>query len=337
MSETTETDQIERDLARTRARMDNRLDELQDRLSPGQLVNDAFAYFKGGDGADFTQDVLGKLKANPLPAALTGIGLAWLMVSNARTSQTPARVTREPDLATRLRTAEAGVMRQQDEHPDAYSGRIDDARGKVLGIARDASDTASTYGQRIKDAMASAAQSVRETAHDLSASASHGATRLSDNAQRGGVAVQEGMESMAQSTRETLASATSNPIVLGAIAAVVGMVAGSLIPTSDEEERALGATADKLRTAGRDLAQDVVDRGARVASEAIGAVKDSAQAHGLSGDRPIGEMVADLKSGALAGAVKEVAGEAVSAGRDSVHTHFSSGSDADISTSRTNV
>ena len=55
MSETTETDQIERDLARTRARMDNRLDELQDRLSPGQLVNDAFAYFKGGDGADFTR------------------------------------------------------------------------------------------------------------------------------------------------------------------------------------------------------------------------------------------------------------------------------------------
>ena len=325
MSETTETDQIERDLARTRARMDNRLDELQDRLSPGQLVNDAFAYFKGGDGADFTQDVLAKLKANPLPAALTGIGLAWLMASNARSSQVHARAPRASDLAMRLRTAEAGVMRQENEHPDAYSGRVDDARGKVLGITREASDTATSYGQRIKDAMASAAQSVRETAHDLSAGASHDATRLGDQAQRGGVAFQEGIGSMAQSTRETLASATSNPIALGAIAAVVGIIAGSLIPTSEEEERALGATADKLRTAGRDLAQDVVDRGSRVASEAIGAVKDSAQAHGLSGDRPIGEMVADLKSGALAGAVKEVAGEAISAGKGSVQTHFASG------------
>ena len=127
---------------------------------------------------------------------------------------------------------------------------------------------------------------------------------------------------MARSTRETFASATSNPIALGAIAAVVGIVAGSLIPTTDEEERALGATAEKLRTAGRDLAQDVVDRGARVASDAVGAVKDSAQAHGLSADKPIGEMVADLKSGSLAGAVKDVASEAVGAGKESVQTHF---------------
>ena len=52
MDDLTETDRIERDLARTRARMDSRLDELQDHLTPKQMLNDAFAYFRGGDGAD---------------------------------------------------------------------------------------------------------------------------------------------------------------------------------------------------------------------------------------------------------------------------------------------
>ena len=134
MSDTPETDQIERDLAKTRERLDSRLDQLQDRLSPGQLVNDAFAYFKGGDGADFTQEVVTKLKANPLPALLTGVGIAWMMASSNRSAPVPTRVRRELDIETRLRAAEAGVIRGQDEHPDLHASRVDEARGKVLGI-----------------------------------------------------------------------------------------------------------------------------------------------------------------------------------------------------------
>lgn len=328
MVEMTETAAIEHDLAKTRARMDHRLDELQDRLTPKQMLNDAFAYFQGGDGADFTQGLLVKLKANPLPAALTAVGIAWLMASSGKpAAAAAARHAHEPDLAFRLRQAEAEVVRSQDEHPEAHASRLDDARGKVLGIARDTADTAQSYGQKIKDAMVSSAQGVREKAHDITASASDAADHLGDRAQRGGIAAQRGMGNMTQSTREALASVTSNPFALGAVAAIVGLVAGSLIPTSDQEEHALGATADKLRTAGRDLAQDVVDRGGRVANEALGAVKDSAQAHGLTTDKPIGDVVADLKSGSLVDSVKQVASEAVDAGKQSAQAHFGGGED----------
>ncbi len=330
MAETAETDHIERDLAKTRARMDRRLDELQDHLTPKQMVNDAFAYFKGGDGADFTQDIIGKVKANPLPVVLTGIGLAWLMASSNRPvpairSTVPSR---QPDIAVRLRTAEAGIVQGPDERPEAHASRLNEARGKVLGVAKGASDTASGYAQRIKDAMASAAQSARETAHDFSTNASATAGGLGDSAQRGGEAFKQGMGTMAQSTRDTLASISANPFALGAIATVVGLVAGALIPATEQEERALGETAGRLRTAGRDLAQDVVDRGGQVASEALDAVKDSAQAHGLSTDKSIGDVAADLKSGALVDAVKQVASETVEAGKTSAQTHFS-GSAAD--------
>ena len=134
---------------------------------------------------------------------------------------------------------------------------------------------------------------------------------------------------MARSARDTLSSVTSNPFALGAIAAVVGAVAGALIPTLDEEEAALGSVATKVRTAGRDLAQDVVDRGGRVANETLAAVKDSADAHGLTSDKPVGELLSDVKSGDLVGNVKQVAQETLQAGKDSAQTHLAGSTPAE--------
>ena len=302
---TDDTDQIERDLAKTRERMDRRLDELGDRLAPNQIVNDALAHVTGGDGADFAQTLITKAKANPIPAALAGIGLAWLMVSSQDGRATVKRGV--PDLATRLRTAEAGVFRIGDEHPDVHASRIDDARGQVLGIARDASDTAASYGQRIKDAIASASQTLSDTSQDLTSSASRAI---------GHVGGHGGARSM-----------IGNPLVLGSAAALVGLVAGALIPVSDGEEQALGGVAGRLRSKGRDLAQDMVDRGAKVAGDAVAAVKDSAQAHGLTGDKPVGELLGDLKSGELLGHVKQAAQEVAGASKESVRSQLSGGDD----------
>ena len=288
---TDDTDQIERDLAQTRARMDRRLDDLGDRLQPNQLVNDALAHVTGGNGADFTQTLIAKAKANPVPAALAAVGVAWLMAS----SQNKAAVGRtEPDLPTRLRSAEAGVVKLRDEHPDVHASRLDDARGQVLGVARAASDTAASYGQRIKDAVASATHSLGEASHDLARHASSGGEQ----------------------------SSPGNSLVLGAGAALIGLVAGALLPVSRREEQALGTTADRLRRKGGDLAQDLVDHGAQVANDALGAVKGSAQAHGLTADGPIGELVGELKSGELLGHVKQAAEEVVGAGKESVRAQL---------------
>ena len=300
---TDDTDQIEHDLAQTRARMDRRLDELGDRLAPNQLVNDALAHVTGGDGADFTQTLLAKAKANPIPAVLAGVGIAWLLASSRRTS--PA------DLPSRLRSAEEGVSRIQDEHADVHASRLDDARGQVLGIARTATDTAATYGQRIKDAIASASQGLRETSHNLTSSMSQSANQVGQAAGRGG----------------DLRSMAGNPVILGAVTALVGVVAGTLIPVSNAEQQLLGGTAGRLREKGRDLAQDVVDRGAQVAQQTLGAVKDSAQSHGLTGERPVGELLADLKSGELLDQVKQAAQEIAESGKQSVKSQISGESD----------
>lgn len=323
MDEISETDRIEHDLARTRARMDSRLDELQDHLTPKQMLNDAFAYFRGGEGADFTSDLVTRARANPLPVALVGVGIAWLMASGqgSATHRTPSRIPGD-DLEARLRLAEADVRRFDHDDDDSYAGRLDDARGKVVGVARGASENAASYAQRIKDAVAGAAQTVRAKSHDLTAGASDAFGRLGDSASAHGASLQEGTDSMVRSGRSTLSSVAANPFALGAVAALVGIVAGALLPTSDEEEQALGSVATRLRTAGRDLAQDVVDRGGRIATDTLGAVKDSAEAHGLTGDKPVGELLSAVKSGDLVDHVKQVAQETLQAGKDSAQTHI---------------
>ena len=328
MDDMSEADRIERDLAKTRARMDHRLDELQTHLTPKQMLNDAFASFRGGEGADFTNDLIGKIKANPIPVALAGIGIAWLMASSSHPAgssigQTPKKPSPYgDDLEARLRLAEGNVDRSAHDDDDSYSGRLDEARGKVLGLTRDASDTAASYATRVKDAVAATMQSVRETSHDLTSSTSSTLGQLGDRVSSHGTKIQEGTQTMARSTSNVLSSVTSNPFALGALAAVVGLVAGSLIPTSDEEEHALGSVATKLRASGRDLAQDVVDRGGRIANDTLGAVKDSAEAHGLTSGKPIGEVLSDVKSGALVDQVKHVANETLQAGKDSAHARI---------------
>lgn len=320
--ELAETDRIEADLARTRARMDSRLDELQDHLTPRQMVNDAFAYFRGGDGADFTHDLVAKARANPMPVALVGLGIAWLMASSAD-SASARHDTGAHDFESRLRQAEGTVVRSGDDDA-TYADRLHAARGKALGVARDASETAVSYRQRVTEALAAARDGARRRSHDITQNANDAFGKVRDSAGQSGAALQKGTQTMASSTRDTLSSLAGNPFALGAIAAVVGVVAGSLLPTFEQEEGLLGSTATKLRTAGRDLAQDVVDRGGSIAGETLDAVKESASAHGLTADKPVGEVLSDIKSGDLAGHVKAVATETLQAGQDSAQKHLAS-------------
>ncbi|WP_159043624.1 hypothetical protein, partial [Sphingomonas sp. STIS6.2] len=215
------------------------------------------------------------------------------------------------DLSSRLRAAEANVVQLHDEHTDVHASRLDDARGQVLGIARNASDTSASYAQRIKDAVASAGDSLVETSHDLQNSTSSTVNRVAG-----------WIRGKGQGGGHT-GSPIGNPVVLGTAAALVGLVAGVLIPVSAEEERALDSFASTLKAKGRDLAQDVVNRGAQVAGDTLDAVKDSAQTHGLTADKPIGDLLGELKSGELLSHAKQAAQEVADTSKESVQSQMS--------------
>jgi ElaB/YqjD/DUF883 family membrane-anchored ribosome-binding protein len=313
--EPNDTDQIEQDLARTRARMDERLDALQEKMAPAQIVNDAFAHIGGSDGAAFTETLLARAKANPLAVALVGIGFAWMMTPQP---QRPRRLSQSDEdmLARRLRLAEAAVRREEGEPEDTFNNRVHTARGRVLGIERNDDEPPASYGERITQAIETARQALRERTHDAQAGASDALTDAGARFGRGSLSLHQGSRNMARDTRTNLASLKSNPLALGGLAAVAGLIVGSLLPTTEMEERTLGSAAGKLKDRGRDMAQDLADTGGRVVNQALDTARESASREGLTADKPIGEALAALKSGDLAGSVKQVAADALNAGKE---------------------
>lgn len=325
----TETDQIEQDLAQTRKRLDQRLDALQGKMAPAQIVNDTFAHLGGDDGAAFTGRLIDKAKANPLAIGLVGLGFAWLLATKEpRSTETGIEAD---DLSTRLRSAESRVVRAQDEHEDAYSERLAAARGLVLGIERHQDEPAGSYADRIRNAVTSAQHTLSDVSQDARAGVAHAYSGITGQLGRHAHTLQQGSGNMAQNARANLSSLTSNTIALGGVAAVAGLIAGSLFPVSEAEERAFGSTAGKLKTAATDAAQELADKGGLVVNQALDTARDSAAREGLTADRPIGEAVAALKSGELVESVKHVAtdvletGKAAAAGAEPTQAHSEQG------------
>src|SRR3569833_2502419 len=113
--------QLERELDEQRTRIDARMGEIRERLSPGQLLDEALSYSKHG-GAHFAANLGQQVSANPLPAALVGIGLAWLIASNASNGTgRPAPLARafDDDGYPYARVSSGGLKRTSHRADDA--------------------------------------------------------------------------------------------------------------------------------------------------------------------------------------------------------------------------
>jgi len=71
---------LEREVAEERVRVDATLEEIQRRLTPGQLMDEVLRHGRG-TGTDFVSNLGRTLSANPIPTALLGVGLLWLLLA----------------------------------------------------------------------------------------------------------------------------------------------------------------------------------------------------------------------------------------------------------------
>lgn len=318
--EGTSSEEIRRDIERTRAEMDHTVDALQDRLKPRHLLDDVLEAFRGsstsdsassgGSGtADTFKDVgskiLEKLKENPMPAALIGAGITWLMFDSGgrRTGLTRADYTpRKWDLPSYsgsyvdARTGQPYTAEYGDEARRTAGGMgtsgtgsgspgvMDRAKGAMSGAADTMSDAAGSLKDKAGDAMQAAkdaassvaerasdwAGSARETAGSAGETASQYASAASDQAQRGYRTskhyVERGIEQY--------------PLAMGAAAMALGVLSGLLLPSTDAEDRLMGEQADELKDRAKDAGQSVMDSGKHVAAATASAAQDEASRQG---------------------------------------------------------
>ena len=285
---------IERDLHATRERLDSRLHELSRRLSPGQMVDEALHYLRSSQGADFARNLTEAVRERPLPVALAGLGIGWLMIAGPRPKERVVYVDRMThagrETSEALRRAwEVGksITRQEGESETDFRDRIAEARGKVLGLSRQAQETAQSFIDRVEEALFVARDSLTESAQGAAGWAGETAQRLRDSASDLGDRIRQRSSSVGDAAKEgysraahaagrgsdLVATIADSPLLLGSLGLLTGAVLGALLPATDLEHQYLGA-ARNVREVARQTAQDVTDRGVDLAQDAMHAVRE---------------------------------------------------------------
>lgn len=130
--------EIQAEIERTRREMDGTLDAIEHRLTPGQLYDQGMQYLRNNGGTEFVGNLGNQAKRNPMPVALVGIGLAWLMA----TQKTGESSGTEPELGLKQKAQETRARMSQTASAigDRAAGVRDSAR-EQMDRARSGLDT----------------------------------------------------------------------------------------------------------------------------------------------------------------------------------------------------
>lgn len=264
-------DVIERDMERTRARMDRTLEEIQDRLSPGQLLDEGLRYLRNGPQehlSTFGSNLGHAVRDNPLPVALIGIGVAWLAMGqqngHARSTHasshdyTPSSAMGE-DYASKARNAAAGISKRIDESEEAFERRRQLAMARVLDLKERAGESTAELKSRVEQAMSEAA--ARWEAMKSSMRRQGRAVRdgTADYMARAGDAASEGWSRAGRGGEQAMEIFERQPLLAAAAGVTAGALLGALLPTTEREAEVVEPYRETLRARGTAAAREALD------------------------------------------------------------------------------
>jgi len=239
------TEQLEQDVDHTRGRIEDTLEQLRTRLRPGSLVEDALGFASDNGGGELVRSLGQQVSANPLPVALMGVGVAWLIIAQNRSSAGAG--ARQDSLNGSGKRTQAMTNYDQDRR----TGNDDSSRG-VMGTAR----------ERASDMMDRARDTTSGAYDKVSRSVSSAADSLS---------------SAIPNTRSISNFMQEEPMVLAGLGIALGAIVGAMLPSTDIEERYLGPVADSAKQQATDVAREQWERGKEMAAEGWDEAKDAAK------------------------------------------------------------
>ena len=76
-------ERLEREVDQARDRVGKSMNELSDRFSPGELIDQAVGMARE-HGGEFGRNLSVQVKNNPLPLILTSVGISWMMMASSK-------------------------------------------------------------------------------------------------------------------------------------------------------------------------------------------------------------------------------------------------------------
>lgn len=325
--------EIERDIEDERSALSRTLDEIQDRLSFESLTGE-FADRIRENGSEIGRGLVRGVKENPIPLALTAVGLTWLIISQrsgsddddpyGRAALTPssARVGVSSATGPGSSASPASPVYDASGKPVSDSGsRWDRATGETRERAQEMRQEAARGMSRASGAVRRRAQSAYASAAELRERITHGTDEMSASARKRVIAARtrayeaqlRAEKYMAQGRAKATHFYEDQPLVVGALALAVGAAIGGLLPRTDREDEVFGEYRDrafdeaeriyneeraKLESVVRETASEARSVAREVADEVSEDVRSGAERAGDIARSKLSEVGSTAKSGA---------------------------------------
>jgi hypothetical protein len=258
--------EIEDDIARTRAEMDETLAALERKLSPGELVDKALGYM--GGPREFYDNLGHTVRDYPVPTTLVGIGLAWLMAASS--GRLPAR-----------EHAGSGRFKEKFEHAkESMSGYTGQMKEKVHG----SKETISGYTGEMKEKMHEAKESMSGYAGQVKEKFSETGERLHGTTEKfsgTGERISEYGERGRERTREMGSEINrlfhEQPIFTALAGVTLGAAISALFPTTHQERQVVRKMDEKVRGVVEENKEDVASAAENILSAGKEAAREEAK------------------------------------------------------------
>jgi ElaB/YqjD/DUF883 family membrane-anchored ribosome-binding protein len=264
------SDDIKHDIDRTLSSMDSTVTQLQSKMTVRGIVNEITGGLAEGGGATgIAGKVSGRVwesaKHNPVPAALIGLGVAWLIADRMGRGRDGYEVGRGRDRDWLSPGAEYFPGRS----PGSFSGQSHEGGSGIGDKLSGLRDKASEALGSIKDRVSGAAHSARERASGVSRSAGDLREHASDLGHRAreklhdvSGAVQTRAVHLRHQTEDLY---VDSPLAFGAAAVALGLAGGLLVPSTRKESELMGEASDQFKHKARELGTSALHEGAQVA------------------------------------------------------------------------
>jgi ElaB/YqjD/DUF883 family membrane-anchored ribosome-binding protein len=289
--------ELEREVEAQRSRVESTIGEIKDRLTPGQLVDELLSYTKHG-GAHFASNLGHTITANPLPATLLGVSLAWLM-AGPKLGMGDGKGHEWGSSKPEYKAIGGGSIQRVRHAPDAsggwYSEFTDDSgasyrapsdsAGNRMGHFVD--DTGKAFagffdetGKRITEFRDEAGNLLDQatgwanhTWHDARWTAGQRVGAIASSAMHMGSDLQQNATRM---SRDAMRMLEDQPLVMGALAFAAGAAIGAAVPHTRQEDELMGEMADNVKQQAGHIASDLYEEGKQRAGEMYEGVSEKA-------------------------------------------------------------
>jgi hypothetical protein len=295
--------EIEREVEATRASVEETVEALKEKMSLGQIVDEASRYFGNTGGSQALANFGAQVRDNPLPLALVGIGLAWLMsgrgtphISTSRSRGEDWQRWSEDEAYPGERS---GTFRSGSYSDEARLGARDAGAWEEAGYGRSPSSGGSSSSGGTFDRLSRTAHDVRDTVTGAAETVGSAAGSVAS-------AIGSAASGIASAAGSVAGGAQSAASAAGRMGSGVASAAGS----AADSARSAGATAWQGGAAAYDHAARFGTGAYDAASRAGAGVYETASWTGLRIRRTVADVLESepLVLGALGLAVGAAVG-----------------------------